>query len=312
MVNVVGITEPRTAFEKHHDYMFTKEVESDLTLSSPRDDRWFQSILSDDVSNARQLFLTAGDKEKHRLLNGRIVTSFNSNDAETKKIPMRFVLTRPLHATVILGSFKILKFMIEQGVGIDQKDGHSYNIIHGLVHTAHVDNKKETEYADRYKQIVEILTPCDMKTLLLMENKQGLRPLEMSCQLGVGSLIEAILLTRSVYLIKEQHAGFETKQYFDVTDYESYDTGKPPRKLKSPLLLLLSIDKSWLTRPELMRVCAGDIVTSWFMAKIQVNLPFIRLWLCMRVVFLMLFVFSDMYEATISAAIKASTTKNRR
>ena len=122
---------------------------SDFTLSSPEDDHWFEILFKDDVARARYLLLESTEKEKDRVLNGIIMTSFPPLNSCMMELFPRFLVTRSFHAAAALGSFGVLQLMIEHGVDVEQNDGESYNVIHSLIAMAYVDNTQETLYAHR-------------------------------------------------------------------------------------------------------------------------------------------------------------------
>ena len=60
-------------------------------------------------------------------------------------------------------------------------------------------------------------------------NEFLLRPLEFPALHGCTDLAYAIMHTKGVYLIKEESVGYNVVQYFDISEYELFDNGLPPR-----------------------------------------------------------------------------------
>ena len=83
-----------------------------------------------------------------------------------------------------------------------------------------------------------------MKSLLRAENGFSLRPLEFAALHGCVAIAAAIMQTKGVYVIKEEHVGYNVVQYFDVSDYELFDDGVPPSFYTSPLALLMLSEAS--------------------------------------------------------------------
>lgn len=262
----------------------------ELLLNSPEHDEWFDAIIDDNVEMVNLILMDLPLEEKERMLNGTLESIFVREElGRWGKPPSIFTITKPLHAAIVYGADKVANILIQEGAKTDQCDPRANNVIHVIIASASIRADEEDALTERYMYLQNILASSQIKQLLLMENWQGFRPVEMAANLGCTLLLEAIFETKGVYLVKEERKGFEIKQFFDISDYESYQNGTPRRQMKSPIYFLEYVDKSWVSRPSLQRVLLGDLLTAWCKAKLLSNSVFLKLWALSRLVFSILF-----------------------
>ncbi len=70
------------------------------------------------------------------------------------------------------------------------------NVFHVLVVNSLVQPHRERQMADSFRHLVSILPEPEVKTLLLTENDQGLRPLELAAHVGTFLMFEIIMETK--------------------------------------------------------------------------------------------------------------------
>ena len=95
------------------------------------------------------------------------------------------------------------------------------------------------DHAETLVYLEAIFSEKDLKSLLRAGNGFSLWPLAFAALHGCVVMAAVIMQTKGVYLIKEENGGYNVVQYFDVSDYELFDDGVPPRFYTSPLALLM-------------------------------------------------------------------------
>ena len=86
-----------------------------------------------------------------------------------------------------------------------------------------------------YSATVEHIPVQVLRKALLQEDHDGFRPLELASRFATCGLFQSFFCTKGVYITREASQDLCTRQYFDITDYESTNGS---RRLKSPLILL--------------------------------------------------------------------------
>ena len=256
---------------------------------------WLDALRTDDVESAAAFLRDASAKYKDFLMNGDIAT-LNSNCLDPsqrhpshKRSSMEFAIIKPLHAAAVFHSHAVLRLLSTSGVDIQQMDCWKNNVLHMLIFADSVANVRKTKYAETLAYLQDLLSENDMRSLLMAENELALRPLEFAALHGCASLASVIMHTKGVYLIKEESVGYDVVQYFDVSDYELFNDGLPPRFFNSPLALLVTNENSriGLTSNTIFR---DPGFKSWTHSKIMMNWPFVFIWFLFRICYIVLFV----------------------
>lgn len=118
-----------------------------------------------------------------------------------------------------------------------------------------------------YRRLCTVLPNDVIVRLLSAPNADGLRPLECAANDGILGLAKAYLLTRGMYIIREEDRGLATYQWIDVTDYETFDAGN--RKEWAPLFCLTLMDKDRLNYPTTAQLFADPVIRKWIKNKIK-------------------------------------------
>ncbi len=193
--------------------------------------------------------------------------------------------SRPIFQAVIFGSFKCLRVFLKHGANIYQVDKNKNNIIHYLIIVSYGDGTFEKFAVKFYKQLLKELPGSEIKSLLMMENKEGLRPIELAVHAGCLQIFNCIINTPDVYLAKRVRKGLRETSWYDVTSYESM--GCCQRRDVSPIVLLSYADRRILKLPESVKVLQNSMLKEWASVKFKCNIFFIMVWFLLRFFFIM-------------------------
>ena len=277
---------------------------------------WLDALRTDNVEVATAILQSASAKYKEFLMNGNI-PAYNRHlrhPSHRQRMPtcssMEFCITKPLHAAAIFHSHGVLRLLLESGVDVLQVDSWLNNVVHMLVYANYKYNVRVTKHAGTVAYIQVLLSEEELKSLMTAENAFLLRPLEFAALYTCSYMVDIIMQTKGVYLIKEEHVGYNVVQYFDVSDYELFDGGLPPRFFNSPLHFLIFAEMSRLEMIGSNVVFDDPMLQSWIRAKIIMNWPFVFIWFLFRIFFIGLFFSASMDNSWPTAVVNASTNTN--
>ena len=141
------------------------------------------------------------------------------------------------------------------------------------------------DYEDKavkiYKHLLKCLPHFQIEALLRMEDKEGLKPLELAVHSGCLCLCKAILNAENVYLAKLKGRGLAEKAWYDVTEYENI-YGCCDRRSKNPLFFLTLIDRKVLKNPKALFELRNGILHKWSEVKFKSNCLLILIWFILR------------------------------
>ena len=282
-------------------------------VSHPRE--WLEALRTDNVEEAKEILQSASTKYKDFLLNGDIPT-LNGNLRDPVQghtastcSSMEFCITKPLHAAAIFHSHAVLRLFWESGADVQQMDIWQNNVVHMLVYADYTDAASGSKYMETLGYLQGLFSEKELKSLLTTENVFSLRPLEFAALHGCISMVGVIMHTRGVYLIKEERVGYSVEQYFDLSDYELFDDGVPPRFRKSPLAFLMLVETSRIEVIGHEAVYDDPALKSWIRAKIMTNWPFVFIWFVFRICYIGLF-FSASLENSWATTVRNVSDHN--
>ena len=171
-------------------------------------------------------------------------------------------------------------------------------------------NVHGTKYAETLAYLQVVLSEEELTALMVAENAFSLRPLEFAALHGCMGMVDIIIQTRGVYLINEELVGYNVIQYLDVSDYELFDDGLPPRLFNSPLHFLIFTETSRLEMMGSDAVFDDPVLKSWISAKIVMNNPFVLVWLVLRFLFIGLIFSASLDSNWPTVFTNASTDGN--
>ena len=276
--------------------------------------QWLEALRTDNVEIATTILQVASVKYKDFLLNGDIPTFDDNLLDPPNRCPistdtsMEFCITKPFHAAAIFHSHDVLRLLWRSGVNVLQEDNWQNNVVHMLIYADYTDTVRGTTYAETFVHIQTLISEKELKALLRMENAFLLRPLEFAALHGCISMASVIMQTKNIYLIKEEHVGYNVVQYFDVSDYEQFDDGVPPRFFISPLCFVAVTEASRVNTID-PDVFHDPGLRSWINAKIITNWPFVFVWFIFRFCYIALF-FSASLESSWPTFVDSTSDPN--
>ena len=242
-------------------------------------------------NNCEELFkcLNALDiGEKEEILNGKYIEL--TETVGKREIFFSFFVSkkenlqqesRPLFQAVMFGAFDCVTTLVNLGADILQQERHGWNIIHYLAVVSFCSLDYESKAVKIYKHLLKNLQQFQIRTLLHMEDKDGLRPLELAVHMGCLCLAKAILNTDGVYLVKLERRGLEEKAWYDVTEYED-PISCSGRRSKNPLTFLTLLDRKVLKHQKALYELRHGVLRKWAEAKFQSNVLLIIMWFLLR------------------------------
>ena len=277
---------------------------------------WLDALRTDNVEAATAFLQSTSTKYKDFLMNSDI-PGYNKHiqrPSHRKKLSsctsMEFRITKPLHAAAIFHSHAVLRLLLESGVDVLQVDSCQNNVVHMLVYADYTYSVHGTKHGETLAHLQELLSPEELKSLMVAENMFLLRPLEFAALYGCNYMLAIILQTKDVYLTMEENMGYNIVQYFDLSDYELFDRGLPPRFFKSPLYFLIFAETSRLEMVGSNAVFGDPMLQSWIHAKIVMNWPFVFIWFLFRFFYIGLFFWVSMDTSWPTVVVNASLDPN--
>ena len=190
----------------------------------------------------------------------------------------------------MFNSRKVMRVLSEYGVTCLQSTSTGNNMLHVLVAFASTGGEFQEEQAlTTTAYIKELVGDDDYGKLLLAENQDGLRPLELACHLDTFGLFMYFFETPGIYITQEDDHILYKQQFFDVTEYV---TGA--RYLESPIYSMTYMDESKLTNKYVKDAYLNEPMRSWSSIVMRVNLPCLFIWGLLRFVYIILFLVCDL------------------
>ncbi len=274
-------------------------INEDSSMTDSDHQSWISAILHDDHILINSI-LNNRNIDKNRQLNETLKSSHNCKSTVHADVHA-FTVYNPLSLAVAHGSTKVVQVFLSHGIDVLQVDQDGNNIIHKLIEFTFMDSETEDISRNTYHYLEQLLELDKMKNLLMTENNDSLRPLELAAHLGVFPLFEAILETDNVYMTKEEIYGINKLQYFDVTEYEAFIPNT--RRQLSPVALLKYLDKSKISEQNRARTKEAfhkQPLCSWLDANFASNRFYILIWASIRILFVTLFYFVDFQVISIT------------
>ncbi len=254
-------------------------------------------IKKDDDEKLRTALGSLARTSLEEVLNGELAEQ--AEKPTRRKAFYSFFLTKkqnlqkesgPLFQAVMLGSFRCVHVLRDLGANILQQEKHGWNVVHYLAVVSFYSYDYENKAVKIYKRLLETLSPPETEELLRMEDKNGLRPLELAAHCCCLMLTKAILNTPGVYLSKVERRGLIEKSWYNVTEYEGIRS-KGKRRHKNPIYLLTFMDRKVLKCPKALHELRQGILHKWAQQKLRTNILFIFFWFLHRALFFVGFYF---------------------
>lgn len=241
--------------------------------------KWFEVICQNNSTEAKALLEEVTTEKRNIMLN----CDFDFGEVDNSTRDWSYTTRKPLFLAAIFGSLDILKLFSFYNVDFCQVDEDQNNVVHSLISMCLSEPKYETRYTEVYKLIVmDLVTFDDRKRLLLSENKDGLRPVELAAHYSCLRFFTAIVETPGVHMSHIEQKGIQQHAWVDVTEYESF--GKGCRRDRSPLKFLSLVDKRIFQDEEASQIFTTCMVKKWVRYKLLINSPILLLWTLFRFV----------------------------
>ena len=282
---------------------------STLMMSPELQNSWIDAILNNDPDRANNLLEHHPEFKTHLML-----PEFMS---EMKGMPQHvrrqcvlgtsdYSPDNALCLAAVCDARDVLQVMTEQGVTMTQTTHQGNTFIHCLIAYASIHkNGTETKVIETLRFMKSVLDENEYGEIILKENNDGLRPLELAAHSGTFRLFQFIYETRNVYLTQSKKLGLYCLDCFDVTDYVS-----GTRFEQSPLMAIMLLEEQQVGDESVTTVLKDDPMCSWIEATIYSNTPCIAMWALLRFSYLIVFFFLLIYAKSygISQGYKNNIT----
>ena len=249
---------------------------------------WMETIVRDDAEWARVLLDDRLDRV-HDISLTRVMEQYS--DAEERSQAQHTVAGTTYAPdnvwclAAVFNARNVMRVLVEQQVSATERTRHGNNYLHCLIAFASLENEEvECDILSSAEYIRSLLSDQDYTKILLAENYQGLRPLELASHLGTMILFRHIFESRLVYMTLVRDMGIYVRQYYDITEYV-----KGSRLFKSPPCTMMLLEEKRLGYKSVHDVFLTDPIKTWFASIMFTNLPYIVIWSLLRITFLVAF-----------------------
>ena len=271
-------------YTPHEMEQYSRQKEK---LTFPKYKWWYDAIVNDDLPTIKHHLQTSSAEVKNVLLNGRFESFKDLDDDLDDTDDFGYDCLRELNAfslaTAYMASEETLLELLSYGVDLTLQNTQGKNCVHIMITLALL--KPETEdYMMNVYSMIQDHAPADViKTVLFQEDEDGIRPLELASNYATCGLFQSIFTTRGVYLTKEVTRNLCTKQYIDITDYESVDG---ERYWISPMIFFSMLDKRAVHSKHIDSLFNSEYFNEWVTKRYRKLISFILLWLIPKTSFI--------------------------
>ena len=193
-------------------------------------------------------------------------------------------------------AFDVVKVLLDYGAEIDAYDSHGNNALHCLALRSHLSGHEvENDCVKSFHWIMKNVSTDTVNDMLKTSNKRNFNPLEYAGQLDAWKLFPLMF---DSLMIEENHAGVHRTKVYDVTDYESEN-----RRVYSLMFITAFMSVESLRNLSATNFYRSDIIMTWLMKKIKVNLPFMLAWALTRLFLIGVHVYSTMVESSTTTML---------
>ncbi len=226
---------PQDSYSVHSFHSQTQRKE----VNTAGAQQWLQLIRANDYEEAVALLQEFEDLQE--LINGRFYTrpKFSSEGMASKTGVVLTDHRNPVPWWLMVArctSQKLIQLFLENNVNVNDTDDNGNNFIHTLVTTAALNPQQEERCCLTLQKLINKLDKTSSPAMLMQENNQGLRPVEMAAKDECWKLFQSIMSTEDVYLQHSEDCGNILLNSYSITDYE-----RSERTFESPLLSFMRI-----------------------------------------------------------------------
>ena len=206
---------------------------------------WLEAITREDGYLARSLLGDRGPSRSGLMLQHTHLQS----SGILEHIKRQCVLTSSpyipdniLCLATIFNARNVLNILREFGISATERNSYKNNFLHCII--AYASTKSEACEIHCKNTIIfmrSLMTDDEHRDVLLAENNDGVRPLELASHLGTFILFQFLFDSKPIYLKKTRDLAFYTVYYYDITEYI---TGS--RLVRDPLHGMMLLDSNKL------------------------------------------------------------------
>ena len=264
-----------------------------------------RAIQDKDLNRINALISSVNENVRKELLNPKFSRQKPSQRYRHRK---ECLFQEPLFLfQALLQGQETFEILLEAGASLMLTDQQGFNVCHFLVVVSYVIPAMKDKCTSIYNDLKTRLVQKDLNTLLLMEDHEGLRPLELALHLGCIEIFHAIFNTHGLYLLKSERRGFYYIKEYDITDYEA--VSRVNRRTKSPLSLLTTVDTRILADDIALRSLTTGPIRHWTSCKMKCNAPFILVWAFLRLLSIATFYFLVAFDANVLVLVSEYANK---
>ena len=259
----------------------------DTTGMADAEIQWLNAIIQDDGDLLRSILNDSSSSKSDTSLPG-----LSKQPRMLKHIRAQCVMTSspyiPDNAVCLAAMFNsnnVLKVMMAFDVPFTQTNSHKNTFLHCMIAYASTQSEEyESQYIKTITWVKSSIPWDDFRGVILTENSDGLRPLELAAHLGTFILFTCLFETEGVYLSKKQELNLYTVQYYDITEYV---TGN--RYYTSPVYTIANLDHCKLDQKSTRDIFNNNPMVTWISAVIHANMPFMVIYAFFRITVILTF-----------------------
>ena len=253
--------------------------------------KWYKVLKNDDVSTYEMIMSAMDIQHREVLLDGRFIYSRPPKQLKVKKRERMAEFSIPFNIALSSCAFKVVDKMVEDDIDLMKLDVGNANVIHVLIISASEKRHREDDYLKLLITVLKYLEAEEAQTILLQENSDGYRPLELAARLGIFGIFRELLNYPGYLVERSFEAGLNTYSVYNLTDYEGF--GSRRRTIRSPLRLLAFAIPDGLESIKKYGITQLPVIEQWARLCLRRNLVFLALWWMLRITFICLMITVD-------------------
>ena len=289
--------------------MYTEAVVPWVFNAQAVEEMWVDAIIKNNSDSVRDI-LSKGLSSVDNISLKRVVYrkrhTIKRIQSQCSLISSPYIPDNAWCLAAMLDARDVLQVMRDFRVTVNQVNSHGNNFLHCIIAHASVRSEDGEKHAIKAIDFIKsMLSDDEFREILLTENEDTLRPLELAAHLGTFIVFKYLFEGSNIYRVKIEDFSFYTVHYYDITEYVN---GK--RRYTSPLFLIMFLDKGKLYHRSTRYMFLEDPMASWFEAVKCSNMPFMITWAFLRILLIVNFFASVAAARHISDPQKISEINN--
>ena len=265
---------------------------------------WLLALEKNDVETVLRMLEEADSDEREVLLEGWIDTDLfwkhMGGDGDDMKQQEALMVCRPFPLAAVCASVEVMEELVKQGINACQVDGLGNNVVHAMIIYSSQHQEWEEHYLKVYGHLTSVLPDNGIEELILAENTDGLRPVELAAYYQALRILNAIYNTPGHYVHKSLSCGMMSIIRYHIDEYEGLEPTRPFEK--SPLFILVHLGHKKLDDDYTKYFFTKSFFATWMSSKRKSYMLIVLLWFLIR-----LFVISVAFLAAGLTSPVAST-----